>query len=1288
MAKNANSSISPRVVCEAALLQYQKVAFTPTCLPNRIYTRTQKLQVSCLEGLVVKDIGVGEIPKLKSDGGGIHYLEVELKMNIPLRETGKKLTTDENCYYEKDKSQVPLQNFNSDKYQEWGSPVYCKQESKEVIVGILGARGLIEFEKPEELAVGQRYSPDHEIQNTCQELGTCLDELVGLPDNLKDKVRVLEHMVREEEIATRGRVTQLKIDARTLLQKCHEEKIDAELDPKQLESGFLALLTGGIESAYMSAFHSHEDMADSVLDSAGKLLKKPDEVKSQIVKWLDGDVNDLSNLDKIKGAAEIVAAEVLKEKMRPLGIENEEDQQSVLLRIMPSFKECLKSAVNATSKVKECSEELQKKAPIVIGRAVVDKNFEKNFSSQFKDPEKEAQMRKMTLASFDRCIADFYLKEIEKEGPLTSEEMTKACVYESLSSTFNEVVDKKVGDNINQLAIAESEKLTLKREIISKGLNCEMGGTISKAPNYSRAERSYLGKVSSQAFESSIKSCQNAITTYASDILIPKILSSHKDIVKAIPSSETRAQFVESVINGPYQGCKDWFIKQGKAYNVEVCEGIVRHEAFAKVAAIELTNKAESYGVADTLPIMLEFKACNKRIEMQLLAETPYEKREEEELKCLQAAVENLAGEAVPLKIAGEIDNVPSLAPIKDQILANENIKNLDQRMKTCLQRGLAGSKELSEFNENLKSSIDQCTFEVTKSAYGEIVPMALELELKKNIPDNDRRAAFIKKFQDDVLQGKLDALQVGADGKAFLNDIKRDVMRSYADTELNSMLEGPLSELKSNQTRERIAKEVRDSFVGCIESSKEVEKCPAQVTIGATKKIGGAALEENIRSVVKDDRADDLTDKARGELDRCIDKLEKPTEESAKACVGKAAINLTATIPTLVLKDYAKALGSNLSESKLDKELSQVRKFYETGAKASFNDRDPAVLLYAAHETCLSEARNQISTQSLTLEAALEHSSKCAKSFEESVVNSMRRKFTNVSTSKTIRGELSKIFDVLMLFKDAAKPEGKSDGDKGDDDLAGLMEMIALMSKDACNYDLATCKARVKNLKADMLKYAQTPPAKTMEQLKERLVKSSFMNLIIEAQVAKSLKSELTSGLATMRDRAGYLDQSIKNITSPGILRSIMDSGRGQVLLAEVKAKILTGQTDNLTQSPRIRQALAGALVANTGNNSFVDHLFYGIVEPQIIEKKGSFSGVIGRALGIVKGNKFTWVEIRKTPEGAQARALFAKFFAGVVTGEVKASDIKSPSARVKARGYPSEKQIVDLITQGLKSM
>ncbi len=1286
--KSSQSAANKRLLCQATLLRTQKVAFTPTCFPSRIAHRTHKLQVSCLEGLVVKDITAAELPYMQSDQSGIHYLNVDVKMDLPLRPSSKRAVSEENCYYEHDNSRHSLPDFNAQNVDLWGAPVYCTQDESPLLVGILGATGLLEFESPEELNLGETHSPDSEIQNVCQELGHCLDDLVGLPDDLEDKIRVVEHMIREDDIAIRGSVSQLRIDAYALLHKCHEEKIDAQLEPKKLESGFFALLTGKMESAYMSAFHSHEDMADEVMSSAGSLLSEPDTINSQIVSWLDSsEASDLSNLDKIKGAAQIVASAVLKEKMTPLGLTEEAEQEAVLLRIMPSFKECLESAVNASSKVKECSEELQKKAPIVIGRAVVEKNFEKNFSSQFKNEADEAQLRKYTLATFDRCISDFYLEEMNEQSILNTEEMTKACVYESLSASFNKVVEKKIEDNISELEIPAGERLSLKREIIDRGLNCSMGAIISKAPNYSTDERRYLGKVTSAAFENSVKECQNAITTYASDTLIPKILSSHRDIVKAIPDVSARASFVSSVIEGPYKDCKNWFENQNIAYNVLVCESIVRHEAFNKVAALELTAKAESYGVEDTLKIMLDFKACNMRIEQQLLALTPYEDREREEIACLQSAVLALSGAAVPIKIQAEIDAVASLAPIKEQILSSPGIVSLDERMKSCLAESLAGSEDLTAFNSKLQESIDTCTFQVTKSAYGEIVPMALELELQKNIPDQARRTQFIENFKRDTLNDKLADLERGTDSQSFLNAIKKDVMRAYAQSELDLMLEAPLAQIKSSTTREQLAREVRADFIACIESNQNVESCPNVVTITATKKIGGAALEENIRSVVKDERANELSDRARGELNRCIDRLESPTERAAKACVGVAAINLTATIPTLVLSDYARAIGSNLSPQSLNQELTKVRNFYEANGSANFNDRDPAVMLYAAHETCLSSARDQMSRNILTLESALEVSNHCAKQFEESVVNSMRRKFTGVSTSQTIRGELSKIFDVLMLFKDAAKPSGAENSGK-QEDLAPLMEMIADMSKAACNYDLATCQARVRALKADMINYAQTPPAKTMEELKERLVRSSFMDLIIEAQVANSLKSELTSGLATMRDNIGYLDMSINNITSPGILRSIMESGRGRVLLAEVKAKILAGETDNLTASPRIRQALAGALVANTSHNSFVDHLFYGIVEPELIQKKGSFTGVLGRALGIVKSDKFTWREIRRTPEGQQARALFARFFAGVVTGDVQASDIKAPSARIKSMGYPSEQQIVDLITQGLKSL
>jgi len=87
--------------------------------------------------------------------------------------------------------------------------------------------------------------------------------------------------------------------------------------------------------------------------------------------------SSLSSLDKIKLSAKIVAREVLKEKMAALGITTEAEQKSVLIHVMPSFEECLKKAVNASGKVKECSKTLQEQAPLVIGKMVVEKNFEK-----------------------------------------------------------------------------------------------------------------------------------------------------------------------------------------------------------------------------------------------------------------------------------------------------------------------------------------------------------------------------------------------------------------------------------------------------------------------------------------------------------------------------------------------------------------------------------------------------------------------------------------------------------------------------------------------------------------------------------------------------------------------------------------------------------------------------------------------------------------------------------------------------------------------------------------------
>lgn len=1276
-----------RTVCQATLLPNSAVAFNPQCLPLRLSRHTQKLQVNCLGGAVVKELDVSNQAAVLKDDKGIFYLPLDMTLEIPLHASVSDFgDSTENCQYQSSTGLKPVSEFRRQDVKDWGAPVMCPKDAEQVIVGIMGATGVLSFENQELMGELKARPNPHELANVCQELGNCLEDLVGMPDDLSDKIAILEHMARRENPELKSSVATVKIEADQLLRTCHQRKISDGLQTPELNQGLWASFQGGFEELYLSAFNDNEDIADTVIGDSADLLSDPAPTRERVLTWLNSPAQkDLSSLDLVKGSAQIVATDVIRSKMSELKLTDPAEQELALAQIMPGFSQCLESAANASTKVKECVAALEDQAPMVIARQILEQQFDKHFRAQFPTDDEAKRVHELTMASYERCLADFYLKS--ENADQSKEDLARACVYEAMAHAFNIVAQEKVDKHLSELELSPLELRSLRSDIMRTGMNCSFGSTIAKAPNYSQNDRRFLAKIATPEFESAVKGCQNQLTTNASDILIPKILSAHPDIVKSFSDPSERQSFVDRVVSGPYQKCKEWFEQQNIAFEVDVCEGVVRHHAFREVAGRELSKKAQDYGVSDHLKVMLDFKVCTAQIEANLLQLTPDLERETKELACLKTAVADLAALAVPVKIAQEIESQPSLLALKERIMNDEAIGRLPDVMRSCLGEKLAPTQDLESFNTTLAQEIENCTFETTKGAYSEIVPIVLEHELIENIADPARREAFIERFKTATLEPKIAQMQMGDQASEFLATIKKEVMRSFASEELDSLLSEPLQQIRSTETRENIKEDIGELFLKCVDESTDVEACPKQITLAATKMIGSAATAEKIDAYLQGDKARELKERASKQLNECVDRLEDPTEAQAKACVGVTAISLTASIPVGILKEYSGALGSSFRGQKFDQEIEKVRAFYEDGKKVRFNGKDPAITLYASLHTCLILAREEQRKQTLTLESALNHSEKCSSEFETNVVSQMRQKFTAVGKTRAIRTQLSGVFDVLMLFKDAPKATGAT-GAAVNSELTSLMALLAEMSQDACHYDAATCKARINALKKDMQAFAARTPKPTQDALKERLIKSKFMDLVIEAQVAKSLNGELHKGLATMKDRTGYLDQSITTITSPQILRAIMDSNKGKVLLAEVKAKLMAGDTANLTESPRIRRALSAALISNTKNNSLIDHLFYGIVEPQIIDQKSSFAGVMGRALGIVKGRNFTWREIRNTPEGAQARSLFARFFAGVVEGSVQASDIKGSPRQLKARGLPSEKEITDLLTQGLKRL
>lgn len=276
-------------------------------------------------------------------------------------------------------------------------------------------------------------------------------------------------------------------------------------------------------------------------------------------------------------------------------------------------------------------------------------------------------------------------------------------------------------------------------------------------------------------------------------------------------------------------------------------------------------------------------------------------------------------------------------------------------------------------------------------------------------------------------------------------------------------------------------------------------------------------------------------------------------------------------------------------------------------------------------------------------LDQVLQTSTLCTTQFEQTLKAEIKTQFVRGpypgQTAQHGRA-LNTAGDILLMLQGRADPNQSSTPQETRE----LMRLVGEQVVTTCRYSQSACEASLRETQARITRYREQNPQATSTQLTEQFLTSPFIDQAIEATVAQTFRDELRRALSDRFDQQGILQGRLDYITSPQMMSRIMNNRYGRAAKEYIRLAIEEGRVDSVQSDPRLRAVLASAVTADLSDGGFVDELMYGLTQPELIRQRDqSFRVGIGALFGVVRRRDFDWHRVRTTPEGQEARRLFA---------------------------------------------
>jgi hypothetical protein len=1054
----------------------------------------------------------------------------------------------------------------------------------------------------------------------------------------------------------------------------------------------------------------------------------------KIYEEMEKEHEDKSNIDKIKLLTNKYAQEVVKKISKELNIQRRSDisYDDFTKDLTTNFNSCLKTAVDKET-VLECADKFSLTAAVKISKIELENQLVDNFASRF-DADEFKLVSKRANQIYTRCINQyFYNEKVSKD--IVSSDKAKACVYEAILAAYEKTKEKELNAALGDFFSGEKKKEVLK-QIEKEAHNCHLGPIINSPERLTNKDYATLSLLEVDDYKKSLFSCVEKLSVEAGRQVISASIKQNDQVIDNIKDETQISLMATNILKNEYKNCLE-LQKNRESKDPNACRNIITAVTTVDVANHVMAQKVDEMFESSPLPIKENLKTninkimteCRSKLSSDLQKDISNNIESNEFEKdinqCLSNSIDLIVKDLTPIKISDSIDEKESIVKYKKEILKDPAIKGLTSFTRKCFKDEFSKYDTVEKLTSNLDAVQEKCIFKTEKRATDAIALIIMNKELSPVLNDEKLTSLIINGYR----TGKrgLSARIAQAKNSDELNRvvalITPDLTKLAAKRIVPKLVDEYLEDF-SKETKDRIKTKLVSSMNQCIAQAKEltndkieekVNFCMNQVTSQGYKEIGNTLISKNIDDVIADFPmvAARLKANSNKRINKCINAINTDIDSEEykvkiELCLTNEIYTLSHSIPREALIAFSPNTDSRLSKKILASKMTEIeREFAKNG---SYNKKvtDPLLKSHVELMSCLHSARSKmLNAQDHNISNALDDYPKCTDKVEPSIKSHIANGFSKKhSPDSSYREEFRDLGLTLTSLSgkkessvsnqpNAMDETGRSEGLT---DSFRLMNMVGEKTATACAFSARACKSAITKTKNKVLDYKKNNPDASSDELVSQFIDSPIMDEIIKTELAATLRVEFIKGLSDYKDSKGIMNSVIRDITSPKTINELLRTPHGKDILRIIKEEIENDNMDAVGENKKLRRALAKAITYRTNNDSIVDKLLYGIVQPMLDQERESSNGVfgifknfktsLGRVFRIVRARDFKWSKIRNTKEGRAAREIFAKqLFAPIIEGQ----DLeKKPATNGKSKNFLDQKskQLEDLIIKGLKSL
>lgn len=1233
-----------------------------------------------------------------------------------------------------------------------GGGVFCTNKNgEEIVIGAIDEnfkiRSIKQIEDENKLTNLQEKlaTSSENINQKCGESQFCLDNLSTQTSILtNDTLAILNKL--KEDFRTSSKVTsaqleenlfELELDFEKIRLECN--KINIQLKQKsdsKVETGILSSTMGFIEDYGISAIELFS--SDFLLNQFKDVKIIGENLDDREIKKIYEEVKakypTSDNIELIKKATAEFTDKIIQKLVRQMDLTRISVQKFNDFKnsTRKDFDSCLKLA-DSKDKVLECSDKFALSASVKISEIELDNQLEENFKKLFENTEDYLNLTISAKDTFYRCINKFFYNQ----KAVDNSSAAKGCVLQSIITAFNKTKDQTIRKYIVEAGVKAEEVQKLTSLIDKNSKSCNNYDVIFSTNTDSLTDLRRLSAIEPDDFKTYLFDCIEKLSLTAGRIITQESVKNHPQITQIIKDSKEIDFIVESVALRLYDECIN---VQKTSKDANKCRDLITAGTSLEVAKTEINKTIYDLSEGDeklrntlTLKVKDSMNLCAKSLEqkhLEALSESKIAPSEKATTNCLKDAVLLIVEDVTRQTVDKSIKKEEIAIPYLEEIVSNSQIKAIPSKVKECFSQKLSKTSSINEFTGAIDETKATCQFNAEKEAVAIIAPIVLFHKLEDALGDKKEAQRIAKEYTSGKtgLVSRINNASSKDELTTITNQITLDLTIKGANFIIPNLVEEMLPKF-SNQIKDKITKELLTSLNNCIltidkmsaNQTQKIDECINLSTKKGYEEISARIIFKNIDDVLGTDKdiAQKLFKTSKERFIFCAEKI-SPTQASTlykqtiNKCMIEEVANLSFEIPREAILLYAPAAGLEMSQKEMREKLVSIERMYENNPKTTRPKESGQYILdsHIIHMECITNARTNLKrvneTDMSKVQAAY---SKCTDNVEKNIKLGIAEIFARThSTSPNTYSSMYNLGKTLIqLTSNEPDTTAKSSAQDSNLDLVSptrkplsetfsQMHLVGNKFKLACEKNPTQCQNIVKTTLNDITTFKATTPKASGDDLFNRFIESDVMDFVVTSEISISLNQELKTGMKDYLDDEGILLNSINNITSPVEIEKLLKTKEGIAAKAVIIQAIKDNTIDAIMENQDFRKMFAKVLTTQTQNDSFIDKLIFGLIQPKVKEEKKSSNGLfgifknpkvsLGRLLGIVSGKDFDWNRIRNTKDGQKAREIFAKeIFAPIVEG-IELDKIPATDKKYNNRVQELTAQIEELIVKGVKSL